>query len=453
MLESCSQMDFLSGYKADIKEADFIGKIICWIWLCLPFIYLVERSPADASVSLIVALFIYRSILIKDWRWLNLGWFKICLAFGLVSAISALSSDLPFVSLFDTISWFRFPLLAVTGTYLISKYKNVSLSILFSSYVGILLMCSILTAEVVINFEAWTANASGGARLTWPYGDPVSGNYLAKFGLPSFIIAITFTFLQPTSKWQNNKQRKLQIKTLSLIIIFLMISFTFLTGERMNTLIIVCSGTLALLFAPRKKYKTIGFLISAIVVVAIGAFYLNDFLFQKFAVNFIWQILNISNTGYWHLWMTGIDAFLENPVLGLGPGNFRFLCEDISTFLSPFQRCDNHPHNFLSQILAETGFVGTILYIAMILVLIRHFWKKRRATPFHGVLFVVPVALFFPFKSNADFFGQWNNLMIWYGIALASVLVEQKLSFFGDFPQPNGKQTDCSREDRHPQPL
>ena len=446
-------MGFLRRYKADIKEADYIEKAICWIWLFLPFIYLVERSPADAGVSLIVALFIYRSILIKDWRWLNLEWFKVCLAFGLVSAISALSSNLPFVALFDTISWFRFPLLAVIGTYLISKYKYISLSILFSTYVGILLMCLILAAEIVTNFEAWATVGTGGARLTWPYGDPVSGNYLAKLGLPCFIIAVAFSFLQPTSMGQNDRKQKSQFKMLALIIILLMISFTFLTGERMNTLMIVCAGTLALLFAPRKQFKNISFLCLAIVVVAIGAFYLNNYLFQKFIVNFIWQILNISNTGYWHLWMTGIDAFLENPVLGLGPGNFRFLCENISTVLSPLQRCDNHPHNFLSQIMAETGGVGTILYIAMILTLIRHIWKKRRVSPFHRVLFIIPVALFFPFKSNADFFGQWNNLMIWYGVALASVLVEQKLSFFGDFSQPNGKQTNCSGEERHPKPL
>jgi hypothetical protein len=33
--------------------------------------------------------------------------------------------------------------------------------------------------------------------------------------------------------------------------------------------------------------------------------------------------------------------------------------------------------------------------------------------------FVVPLGLFFPIQTTADFFGQWNNIFMWSAIGLA----------------------------------
>ena len=33
--------------------------------------------------------------------------------------------------------------------------------------------------------------------------------------------------------------------------------------------------------------------------------------------------------------------------------------------------------------------------------------------------FVVPLAVFWPIATSADLFGQWNNIFMWSGVALA----------------------------------
>ena len=45
-----------------------------------------------------------------------------------------------------------------------------------------MVMCGILVAEFLILGGGWHT------RLSWPYGDLVPGNYLAKAGLPAFVI-------------------------------------------------------------------------------------------------------------------------------------------------------------------------------------------------------------------------------------------------------------------------
>ena len=38
------------------------------------------------------------------------------------------------------------------------------------------------------------------------------------------------------------------------------------------------------------------------------------------------------------------------------------------------------------------------------------------------IAFVVPSALFWPLSTQSDFFGQWNNIFLWFAVALALAL-------------------------------
>jgi hypothetical protein len=35
----------------------------------------------------------------------------------------------------------------------------------------------------------------------------------------------------------------------------------------------------------------------------------------------------------------------------------------------------------------------------------------------------VPLGLFFPLQSTADFFGQWNNIFLWSAVALSMAAI------------------------------
>ena len=403
---------------------------MCWIWIFLPFLFLLERSPADIGLSLIALLFILRSAVRNDWGWMKIKWWQICLFFSFIASISGLMSQLPVISTFEAVAWLRFPLFAVASAYLLSRYTKVSFLVFLSSCAGIVILCLILSAEIAVNFSSWS-NASGGlgARLYWPYGDPVPGNYLAKFGLACFLVMTARTVALTDLKPEAAAEQRRALLT-SLFFVFGLLTFTILSGERMNTLIVLCSGMLAVLILLRKSKVKLAVTCGVIFLIFCTAFALNPYLYLKFTVNTAEQIFLLRSSGYWQLWTTGLDAFASAPWTGIGPGNFRYLCSELPSVISSIQRCDNHPHNFMVQILAETGPAGLFAYGVLYLTLIWKLMRCYRKSVYHSVLFIVPLAFFFPLKSNADFFGQWNNLMLWYGLALVLNFAEQTKEFF-----------------------
>ena len=117
----------------------------------------------------------------------------------------------------------------------------------------------------------------------------------------------------------------------------------------------------------------------------------------------------------------GVEVFKTSPFLGVGPAAHRELCPDIAGHISAF-RCDNHPHNFYIQFLAETGIIGFIVGIIMLVSIIWAAfsgWRFARDNVVAATAFVIPLGLFFPIASFADFFGQWNNIFMWSALALA----------------------------------
>ena len=72
--------------------------------------------------------------------------------------------------------------------------------------------------------------------------------------------------------------------------------------------------------------------------------------------------------------------------------------------------------------MAETGLVGLVAGIIMIGSIIWATFKaglQNHKNVVVATAFVIPLGLFFPIASTADFFGQWNNIFMWSAIALA----------------------------------
>jgi O-antigen ligase len=77
-----------------------------------------------------------------------------------------------------------------------------------------------------------------------------------------------------------------------------------------------------------------------------------------------------SESGRLQIWSRGVDYMLQNPVLGVGPGNFS-TAEGTLSLLAERQQYGigvrwNAPHNSFLQIAAELGIPGLALYLAML---------------------------------------------------------------------------------------
>ena len=371
-------------------------------WLLGPFILLIERSPADIWVSVLALWFVGRSIARRDGAWLRVFWVRAAILFWGVCLLSAALSPLPAYSLGETFAWFRFPLFAMASVFWLGTDRRMVYAMLISMALGMLCMCGILLAEIVI------VGAQKG-RLTWPYGDMVPGNYLAKVCLAPFVVSVSLAL-----SVRNRLAAALAAFVLGTI------CFSVLTGERINLLIRVCSGALAM-FSWRPRPLRLVLVIGAVIACVTSVLVLQPNIKARYIDAFATQIPIHAESPYYKVMATGVLAFEHSPVLGVGPGNLRKLCPDLAGNSSKYA-CNTHPHNFYIQMAGEAGAIGLfagVIFLGSIVWACVAPALRNRKNVVVATMWIVPFGLLWPIASTADFFGQWNNIFMWSAIAVA----------------------------------
>jgi len=371
-------------------------------YLSGPFILLIERSPADLWLSLCGLVFFVRCFFVRDWSWVRHFWVRACLGFWAVCLLSAALSDAPAYALGEAFVWIRFPLFAFASCFWLARDPRLLTAMMASTILGMIAMTGILTAEVLIIGQQ-------GGRLSWPYGDLVPGNYLAKAGLPAFCVLVALAV-----------SGKRPLNSIAAMVSFVTIILSVITGERINFLIRACGGMLAgLVWRPNAvRY---GALIVIEILAVVTVFFAAPTIGNRFIDSFIEQLPTQNESPYYRVMHSGLAAFDTAPVLGIGTGNYRIMCPDIMQELAE-RACHTHPHNYYIQLLAETGVVGLLFGCMMIGAIL---WKagktswQGRGHVITATAFVIPLGLFFPIQTTADFFGQWNNIFMWSAVSLA----------------------------------
>ena len=376
-------------------------------WLSGPFILLIERSPADFWVSIIALTFVTRSFIKRDFSWLNIFWVKMCFVFLSVCILSSAFSNIPLYSLGEAIAWFRFPLFAMATVFWLATDKRLLYGMLFTTLIGMMIMTGILAAEILIEGQK-------GGRLSWPYGDLVPGNYLAKVGLPAFTVMVALAI-----------GAKPKLAFFAGLLSLISIVMSVLTGERINFLIRACGGMLAaLVWKPELRRYCILIVVEIFALAAVFTFMPS--MQNRFTAQIVEHLPTGPQSDYYRVMGAGIKVFKTSPLLGVGPATHRKLCPEIvgvvDKRISSEFRCDNHPHNFYIQFLAETGIIGFFVGVVMLSSITWAAfsgWRYARDNVVAATAFVIPLGLFFPIASFADFFGQWNNIFMWSALALA----------------------------------
>lgn len=387
-----------------LRDAIKTEKFFFLFWLAGPFIYLIERSPADAWLSLIALSFLVKCAVRKQWEWTEQLWFRSTLLFWVICIISAILSSLPQRALAEAVIWIRFPLFAAACQIWLGKYRFQRVMMLLALAVAMFLMTGILTAEVILEPKD---------RLSWPYGDLVPGNYLAKATMPALVV------LAPLFLYQKN--------LLGLLGLFYTLLISALTGERINLLLRICSSGLALM-SWRANLRRLFYTFSVACLFLGLLFSFNENLKERFGTHFIQQSpLSLETSPYWAVWRAGLQGAHENPILGVGPGNLRFVCDQLPEISAPgVTDCDNHPHHYYFQLLGEVGIIGLIAGILMFSCFLWACWQARKTNgtdsvscPLAATAYIMPLAFFWPLQSTADFFGQWNNCFMWLALGFA----------------------------------
>ena len=129
---------------------------------------------------------------------------------------------------------------------------------------------------------------------------------------------------------------------------------------------------------------------------------------------------------YLSMFLSSWKMFIDNPILGVGPNNFRFLCSD-SSYIVSVRSCSTHPHSITFQILAEIGIFGFIavfsvfsyfFYKSFILASLKYYSNK--ALGFYSLQCSVLLYLF-PFMITGNFFLSWYGFIFYLPIGLYMV--------------------------------
>ena len=410
---SSETFDFNKSFHKAIKKIQILStfdKTITIFWLLGPFVFLIERDPADLWLSIITVFFLIKCYREGNWVWANQTWFKLSVLLWLISLISALLSPTPLFSFWQGFVWIRFPLYAAAAQAWLGRDRDVRVLMLTMMIIGTILMCIILTLELIFAHNmVWGEIRS--MRLEWPYGDKIPGSYLSKAMLQVFCIltALCLFVKNKSAIW------------LSIIAIY-SLAMAFLTGERINFIVRTCAGILSAVVYNPIKTRLIALVLlffSTVGILSIN----NSLMFYRYTTDFIDKI-NFTS-GNWGAWRGGLQQGLETPFIGIGPSGTRFSCiklSGIKHWLPGENYCGNHPHNFYVQLFAETGILGLLVGTLMFLSIIWTCFKSKihsKNCPMAVTSFIVPLACFFPIQQFGSFFGQWGNLFIWFGVGFA----------------------------------
>ena len=136
-------------------------------------------------------------------------------------------------------------------------------------------------------------------------------------------------------------------------------------------------------------------------------------------------------TGHTQIWITSLDIFMDDPILGRGIKSFRYTC--YTKLHLPNRTCQSHPHHFYLEILNDTGIIGlVILLTALFMMFVKNFKKYFIAYSrgnlnliFYAIIFALVIE-FFPFRSHGSFFSVWNAAYVFFLIGIFSGLYEIK---------------------------
>ena len=138
-------------------------------------------------------------------------------------------------------------------------------------------------------------------------------------------------------------------------------------------------------------------------------------------------------TGHIAIYLTSIDLFLDKPLIGSGIKSFRNQC--LKKIHLPNRVWQNHPHNYVLEILNDTGLLGFLLIHYLVIYLLFNNYKDYRfSQKLNSKIsnwIYLPIILslfihFFPIKSSGSFFSTYNSAFIFLILGIAFGINELK---------------------------
>tara|TARA_Y200000002_G_C22641743_1_gene647317 strand:- start:120 stop:1493 length:1374 start_codon:yes stop_codon:yes gene_type:complete len=138
-------------------------------------------------------------------------------------------------------------------------------------------------------------------------------------------------------------------------------------------------------------------------------------------------------TGHIAIYLTSIDLILDKPLIGGGIKSFRNQCSN--KLHLPNRVCESHPHNYVLEILNDTGLLGFLLIHYLVIYLLLNNYKdyklseKFNSKISNWIYLAIILSLFihfFPIKSSGSFFSTFNSAFIFLILGISFGINELK---------------------------
>lgn len=390
--------------------------------LCALMVPLLVTGPflGDLLASLLSLWFIYYSLKNKMYFIFKNIYFYFFISFCLVSVTSSLLSDNIFFSLKSSLFYFRIGIFALLISYLIDQNKKI---LDYFYYALVLTFAALIidgyyqyiTGHSILGYKIYE-----NGRISSFFGkELILGSYLCRL-FPLLIALFLF-----------RKNKNLLEIRLAFILFIGTYTLIFLSGERAAFILSSLSSLFIILFISRyKKLRILAFVFSLLIITLIsskdGKYYdrYSKSMTSVMSLGFTNEKKIFFTPAHSSLIRTAWKMFLDKPIFGHGPKLFRIKCAD-SDYAVGITPCNNHPHNFYIQLLAETGIIGFIflaglffyfLYLITKHIIDKYFYKKEFLTDYQICLLGGLLITIWPLTTNGNFFS--NHLMFFYALQI-----------------------------------
>ena len=249
-------------------------------------------------------------------------------------------------------------LMFLSGELLDTPQKQKTTMLMFALAAAVSAIFAITQGEI-----AETATTS--VRVS---GLATNANQAARY----FVIALVFFY------YLRSKAETRLLKFFYLVGILTTFFGVFFTVSRSGMLLLFGALGLILIFQPRAKNK-VGLIFLTLVALIVLSF------FAESIFRIIGDIFPAIEEGSdtvglrYNLWRAGWDMWLDNPLTGVGIGQYNYL---LRRYMIGFEGPTvgfASPHNTYVHVLSETGFIGFVLFMAMLIRALQNLWPSRSA--------------------------------------------------------------------------
>ena len=389
--------------------------ILSFLFCLIPFALITGPFLPDLIVTLVSIVVFYEIIKNKEYHYFKNYLFYFIFFFIIYLILNSLSSNYPLHSLKSSLPHIRFLFFAITTFYLLTKndylIKYFCYALIFTYIIS--LITGYLQYFYGSNIFGYIPQSPN--RLTLLLNnDQILGGFLSRL-FPLLIGLIIYTF--------KNK------KPAYLLIFALIIgtdTLVFLTGERTALALMLISIILFIIFIKELKILRIFTFVVSLIILFIISSYDEEikrrnigYTLSQIGITSDEGKLNIFSPNHDSLIRTSWELFLDNPIIGIGPNNFRKFCNEIKNDKENIY-CSTHTHNTYIQIISEIGLLGIIAFLCIVGLIMKDFFltyfkslssSYSKINDYQLCLLICFILTIFPFLPSQNFFNNWINII------------------------------------------